>query len=113
MYRPTDDHHDLLNSNYLHKQRGDESPIIVRVAHRSTSFEDFEIQPTSEKPMPDSSSSALSKREKLLIAGIVLLTVLLIVFIVLFAKAGKEKRREEPKPSKVSIILAAGKFIGI
>ena len=112
MYRPTEDHDDLLNSNYLHKKEGDESPTIVRGAHRSASFDDLEIQLTSEKPM-HSSLSALSKREKLLIAGIVLLTVLLIVFIVLFAKAGKGKHREESKPSKVSIILAAGKFIGI
>ena len=113
MYRPTEEHDDLLNSNYLRKKQGNESPIIVRVVHRSTSFEDLDIHPTSGKPT-HSLSSGLSKREKLLIAGIVLLTFLLIVFVVLFAKAGKGKREESmPKPSIVSIILAAGKFIGI
>ena len=111
MYQPTVDHDDLLNSNYLHKkQAGDESPIIVRSVHRSTYFEDSELQPTSEKPLR-SSSSGLSKREKLMIAGIILLIILLIVFIVLFAaKAGKGKR-EQSKPSKASIIISAGKLI--
>ena len=110
MYQPTVDHDDLLNSNYLHKkQAGDESPIIVRSVHRSTYFEDSELQPTSEKPLR-SSSSGLSKREKLMIAGIILLIILLIVFIVLFAKAGNGKR-EQSKPSKASIIISAGKLI--
>ena len=110
MYQPTVDHDDLLNSNYLHKKQGDESPIIVRSVHRSTYFEECELQPTSEKPL-GSSSSGLSKREKLMIAGIILLIILLIVFIVLFAKAGKGKHREQSKPSKESIIIAAGKLI--
>ena len=108
MYQPTVDQDDILNSNYLRKKQGDESPIIVRSVHRSTYFEDTELQPTSEKPLR-SPSSGLSKREKLMIAGIILLVILLIVFIVLFAKAGKVKRKES-QPSKESIIIAAGKL---
>ena len=110
MYHPTEYKNDLVNSNCLHERQGDESPIIVRSLHRSTYFDDeVDIQPTSERPLR-TSSHGLSKREKLMIAGLIFLGILLIVFIVLFASKGKPK---ESHHSKLSIILAAGKYFSI
>lgn len=110
MYRQTDDHDDLLNSNnILEKKRGDEeSPKFIRATHRSVIFDDVDIQPLSEKPLHPS-SSRLSKREKCMIVAIVLLVILLIVFIVLYATKAAKGTTKEPQATKAWITLSAGK----